>query len=201
MEWNPNVRYRRVRLGPVKIVWIHDRWLQVGRERSVQFARADTICILAADPRTYYFAGLREMCNSNELRAVSHSWEVGAKRSDMLIERQWYVGPEVESRWGWNTDPNKSECDGERGHGGIGYGGARGRGAKGSSVCNSPRWCEAMRCDRSAMSCGRPDGPAAVPCLPELSARHYTGSSYRLCLFHVNLRDIRRVQSVKFREF
>ena len=48
------------------------------------------ICILAADadPRTYYFAGLREMCNSNELRAVSHSWEVGAKRSDMLIERQ-----------------------------------------------------------------------------------------------------------------
>lgn len=62
----------------------------MGRERSVQFARADTICILAADadPRTYYFAGLREMCNSNELRAVSHSWEVGAKRSDMLIERQ-----------------------------------------------------------------------------------------------------------------
>lgn len=41
-----------------------------------------------ADPRTYYFAGPREMCNSNELRAVSHSWEVGAKRSDMLIERQ-----------------------------------------------------------------------------------------------------------------
>lgn len=33
------------------------------------------------------------MCNSNELRAVSHSWEVGAKRSDMLIERQRYVGP------------------------------------------------------------------------------------------------------------
>jgi len=41
---------------------------------------------------------------------------------------------------------------------------------KGSSVCNSPRWCEAMRCDRPAMSCGRPDGPAAVPCPPELSA-------------------------------
>lgn len=56
-----------------------------------------------AGPRTYYFAGPREMCNSNELRAVSHSWEVGAKRSDMLIERRWYVGPEVESRWGWNT--------------------------------------------------------------------------------------------------
>lgn len=53
-------------------------------------AGSDTICILAAlaDPRTYYFAELREMCNSNELRAVSHSWEVGAKRSDMLIERQ-----------------------------------------------------------------------------------------------------------------
>lgn len=37
------------------------------------------------------------------------------------------------------------------------------RGKEGS-VCNSPwRWCETMRCDRSAMSCGRPDGPAAVP--------------------------------------
>lgn len=36
-------------------------------------------------------------------------------------------------------------------------------GTGGDSVCNSPRWCEAMRCDRSAMSCGRPDGPAAVP--------------------------------------
>jgi len=60
------------------------------RERGRWSARADAICIPAADAdsRTYYFAGLREMCNSNELRAVSHSWEVGAKRSDMLIERQ-----------------------------------------------------------------------------------------------------------------
>jgi len=50
---------------------------------------------------------------------------------------------------------------------------------KGSSVCNSPRWCEAMRCDRSAMSCGRPDGPAAVPCPPQLSTR--------LCLYRIQL--------------
>lgn len=42
--------------------------------------------------------------------------------------------------------------------------GNRAAGEEGGSVCNSPwRWCEAMRCDRSAMSCGRPDGPAAVP--------------------------------------
>lgn len=112
------------------------------------------------------------MCNSNELRAVSHSWEVGAKRSDMLIERQRYVGPGGGIAMGLKHGPGtrvRSARRRKRGHtDGIGsravWSEETGKGGTGGgSVCNSPRWCEAMRCDRSAMSCGRPDGPAAVP--------------------------------------
>ena len=56
-----------------------------------------------------------------------------------------------------------------------------------SSVCNSLRWYAAMRCDRLAMSCGRPDGPAVLcharlhsRALSALSYRPRTGSSYCL---------------------
>lgn len=55
----------------------------------------------------------------------------------------------------WNWEPSGGARKPRATAGGKGGGG---------SVCNSLwRWCEAMRCDRSAMSCGRPDGPAAVP--------------------------------------
>lgn len=65
-----------------------------------------------------------------------------------------------------------------------------------SSVCNSLRWYAAMRCDRLAMSCGRPDGPAVLcharlhsRVLSALSYRPRTGSSYclRVSLSSCNL--------------
>lgn len=80
---------------------------QACRHRIFKYSRAPWIHIANLTAAAVISRGAREMCNSNELRLVSHSWEVGAKRSDMLIGRR----RRVENR----REEGRGGCNGSEG--------------------------------------------------------------------------------------